>query len=113
MRQPYLSPHSAMGFHLEDDMVRLIQECFVKHDKHLVLAEGGGAKPPEEKEIRRKVRKSCKRLQRMLQELLEFKHAEQTSSDRHQGYGWSSEIVRERFAAAINAEIELTYKALL
>jgi hypothetical protein len=103
-----------MGFHLEDDMVKLIQECFVKHDKHLVLADSGGAKSvPGEKEIRRKVKKSCKRLQRMLQELLEFKHAEQTSSDRHQGYGWSSEIIRERFCAAINAEIELTYKALL
>jgi len=100
-----------MSFDVRKDIEALVQECLALHEKHLELSgdEHHGSRKAEVKSM---AKESSAKLQGILLDLLTYRHAEKTMSNRHQGFGWSSEIIRERFTACVQKEVEGIYAKL-
>jgi hypothetical protein len=101
-------PDFALGANIES----LIQECFLLHDKHVCVG-GGDARPVDPIRINKLAAEASRRLQDMLADLLMFRHTEKTNSNRHQGFGWSTDIIRDRFTASVQKELEGIYASLM
>jgi hypothetical protein len=102
---------SAPDFALSENIEVLIQECFSLHGKHLQV-NGGQAEPVDTQQIKKLAKEASKRLQSLLADLLLYRHAEKTNSNRHQGFGWSTDIIRDRFTSSVQKELEGIYAAL-
>jgi hypothetical protein len=100
-----------MSFELEKDMYALVQECLSLHKKHLEL--GGTAFESDDSKLRLLCAQSCTQLREYLVELLEYRHAEETTSKRHNGFGWSTEVIQERFTARVQRHVEDIYSSLV
>jgi hypothetical protein len=100
-----------MSFDVRKDIEALVQECLALHEKHLELS-GDEHYSSRKSEIRTLAKESSTKLQGTLHDLLTYRHAEKTMSNRHQGFGWSSEIIRERFTACVQKEVESIYAKL-
>lgn len=101
-------PDFALGENIES----LIQECFLLHDKHVCVG-GGDAHPVDPNRVKKLAKEASQRLQGFLAELLVFRHTEKTNSNRHQGFGWSTDIIRDRFTASVQKELEGIYASLM
>ena len=101
-----------MSFNLCRDVEALVQECLDLHEKHMVLK--GCDKSKHSKTLLHELAKqSSAALQQQLSDLLTYRHSEKTLSNRHQGFGWSSEIIRQRFTAGVQKEVEGIYAEIL
>jgi hypothetical protein len=103
---------SVPDFALATNIESLIQECFLLHDKHICVG-GGDAHPVDPKRVKTLAKEASQRLQVMLADLLIFRHTEKTNSNRHQGFGWSTDIIRDRFTASVQKELEVIYETLM
>jgi hypothetical protein len=102
---------TASNFALSANMEALIQECFVLHDKHAQVG-GGKTSPVDPAKVKMLAKEASQRLQGTLVDLLTYRHAEKTNSNRHQGFGWSTDIISERFTASVQKELEKIYEEL-
>ena len=100
-----------MSFDVRKGIETLVQECLAVHEKHVELS-GGEHHGSRRAEVKALAKESSAKLQGVLLDLLTYRHAEKTLSNRHQGFGWSSEIIRERFTACVQKEVESIYAKL-
>jgi hypothetical protein len=102
---------SSPDFALSANIELLIQECFSLHRKHLQVS-GAEAEPVDAQQVKQLAKEASRRLQAFLVDLLLYRHAEKTNSNRHQGFGWSTDIIRDRFTSRVQKELEGIYAAL-
>jgi hypothetical protein len=96
-----------MSFELEKDIYALVQECLSLHKKHLELS--GTVFEIDEEKLKSHCAQSSSRLRIYLVELMEYRHVEETTSNRHKGFGWSTEVIQERFTARVQKYVEDIY----
>ena len=96
-----------MSFDLEKDIYALVQECLSLHKKHLELE--GIAFETDEAKLKVHCAHASTQLRLYLVQLLEYRHEEETTSKRHNGFGWSTEVIQERFTARVQKHVEDIY----